>query len=165
MLPTWSRDGRWVYFASNRSGVFQTWKAPANEIGPAVQITKGGGFGGIESLDGRFLYYARNLLSSPIWRVPVQGGDELALPDPVRSLRLPENFAVGQDGIAFASSGDPMQRFDLNFYSFSTRQSQRIARIEHGLGNGMAISPDGRTLLFTTAELHSGDLVIVENFR
>ena len=58
-----------------------------------------------------------------------------------------------------------MQRFDLNFYSLSTRQSQRIARIEHGLGNGMAISPDGRTLLFTTAELHSGDLVIVENFR
>lgn len=26
VTPTWSRDGRSIYFASNRSGEFQTWK-------------------------------------------------------------------------------------------------------------------------------------------
>jgi Tol biopolymer transport system component len=30
VVPSWSRDGKWVYFASNRSGTFQVWKAPLN---------------------------------------------------------------------------------------------------------------------------------------
>ncbi len=29
--PTWSRDGRWIYFVSDRSGEWQVWKMPAGE--------------------------------------------------------------------------------------------------------------------------------------
>ena len=165
MLPSWSRDGRWIYFASDRTGTFQTWKMPAQGSGPAVQVTHGGGFGGTESKDGRFLFYARSLISSPIWRVPVGGGDEAPVAEGVQSLRLPQNFAVGRDGIAFAYSEDPMRWFELRFYRFSTRTVETVARVEHGLGNGMAISPDGRRLLFTAEELRSGDLIMVENFE
>lgn len=39
--PSWSRDGRWIYFGSNRSGQWQIWKAPAGG-GPAVQVTRSG---------------------------------------------------------------------------------------------------------------------------
>ena len=156
MLPGWSRDGAWIYFASDRT----------EDTGRrfAIQVTHGGGFGGTESPDGRFLFYARSLISSPVWRVPVGGGDETPLPGGVRSLRLPQNFAVGQDDIAFARSQDPMQRFELRFYRFSTGRVETIARVERGLGNGMAISPDGKVLLFTTGELRFGDLILVENF-
>ena len=28
-LPSWSRDGRFVYFSSNRSGRFEVWRVPA----------------------------------------------------------------------------------------------------------------------------------------
>lgn len=28
VLPTWSQDERWIYFASNRTGRFEVWKAP-----------------------------------------------------------------------------------------------------------------------------------------
>ena len=163
ILPGWSRDGRWIYFASDRSGTFQTWKMPADGPAPAVQITKGGGFGGTESPDGRFLYYSHTILTGPIWRVPVEGGEEVPIHDEVRSLRLPQNFAVGKHGIVFASSDDPMRRFELRLYSFSTRKTELIARIENGLGNGMSISPDGKALLFTTTGVHSGDLMMVDN--
>ena len=44
--PRWSRDGRWIYFHSNRSGEDQIWKIPA-EGGEAVQVTKQGGMGGV----------------------------------------------------------------------------------------------------------------------
>lgn len=42
-MPSWSRDGHWLYFASNRSGDDQVWRVPATG-GEAVQVTKQGGF-------------------------------------------------------------------------------------------------------------------------
>ncbi|MBS1857207.1 MAG: PD40 domain-containing protein [Acidobacteria bacterium] len=165
MLPSWSRDGRWIYFASDRSGTFQTWKIPADGSAPTVQVTRNGGFGGIESADGRFLFYGRAILSSPIYRMPVQGGDEVLVGDGVRSLRLPLNFAVDKDGIVFASSDDMTRRFELRRYLLASGKTELIARIGRGLGNGISLSPDGRSLLFTTMELRSGDLFMVENFR
>lgn len=165
MLPSWSRGGKWIYFASDRSGTFQTWKIAADGSTPAVQVTKNGGFGGIESADGRFLFYGKAILSSPIYRVPLQGGDEVPVGDGVRSLRLPLNFAVDKDGIIFASSDDMTRQFELRRYWFASGRTELIARIGSGLGNGMSLSPDGRSLLFTTMELRSGDLFMVENFR
>src|SRR6516225_7279261 len=50
VVPSWSRDGKWVYFASDRTGAWQTWKMPA-EGGQAVQVTKHGGFTAFESMD------------------------------------------------------------------------------------------------------------------
>jgi Tol biopolymer transport system component len=61
--PSWSRDGKFIYFGSNRSGDFQIWRTSAlseeTASQPAVQVTQGGGFRGFESADGRYLYYAK----------------------------------------------------------------------------------------------------------
>ncbi len=85
----------------------QIWKTAADGSPSGIQVTKGGGFGAVESADGQFLYYSRTLVSSPIWRVPVLGGEELPLNEEVRSLRLPRNFAVGEQGIYFAGAPIP----------------------------------------------------------
>jgi Tol biopolymer transport system component len=68
--PSWSRDGRWIYFDSSRTGEQQVWKIPANG-GEAIQVTRDGGFGPLESPDGNFLYYAKGLVSTSLWRVPL----------------------------------------------------------------------------------------------
>src|SRR5262249_59416746 len=80
IVPSWSHDGQWIYFCSKRSGSFQIWKMPASG-GPAIQITKQGGFDNVESPDGRFLYYAKGRGVPGIWRVPIQGGAEVPVPD------------------------------------------------------------------------------------
>jgi Tol biopolymer transport system component len=55
--PSWSRDGLWIYFHSNRGGgAFQVWKVPVGGGSP-VQVTKGTGLYGVESADGRSIYY------------------------------------------------------------------------------------------------------------
>jgi len=64
-----------------------------------------------------------------------------------------------------ASSCDPIRSFEIRLYSFSTRKTSLLARIDKGLGHGMTISPDGNALLFTTTEIHSGDLMMIENFQ
>jgi Tol biopolymer transport system component len=61
VVPSWSRDGHWVYFASDRTGDWQVWKI-AGTGGTAVQVTRHGGFAALESLDGNFCTTLNTLL-------------------------------------------------------------------------------------------------------
>jgi Tol biopolymer transport system component len=76
-LPSWSRDGKWIYFTSNRSGAYQVWKTPvdATDAG-AVKLTTGEAFNALESMDGGTLYFARSRFSSDIWQIPLAGDQE-----------------------------------------------------------------------------------------
>jgi Tol biopolymer transport system component/DNA-binding winged helix-turn-helix (wHTH) protein len=80
VVPSWSRDGRWIYFASTRTGRLEVWKVPAAG-GQAVQITKRGGFAAFESQDGKTLYYAKGIDIDGLWSVPVNGGHEAPVLD------------------------------------------------------------------------------------
>ena len=93
--PSWSRDGRWIYFGSNRSGEWQIWKT-LTYGGTAVQVTKKGGSEAFESSDGKDLYYVKQF-SAGIWKAPVQGGEETQVLDQgMESL-----WALTQQGIYF----------------------------------------------------------------
>ena len=77
--PNWSRDGKWIYFYSDRGGSVQLWKIQLDGR-PPVQVTKHGGVVATESADGRFLYYAKVDVPG-IWRMPLQGGEETLVLD------------------------------------------------------------------------------------
>ena len=56
-VPSWSRDGQWIYFASTRGGVNpDTWRVSPNG-GEAIRMTRNGGFQPQESSDGNYLFY------------------------------------------------------------------------------------------------------------
>lgn len=67
-FPRWSRDGRSLYFTSDRSGRFEIWKMAADGSSQ-VQITRNGGYVGQESLDGKYLYFGK-YDAAGIWRWP-----------------------------------------------------------------------------------------------
>ena len=73
--PSWSHDGKWIYFGSNRTGMHQIWKM-SPDTKRAVQVTKHGGVAPLESWDGKTIYYAMPLGENGIWKVPVEGGEE-----------------------------------------------------------------------------------------
>jgi dipeptidyl aminopeptidase/acylaminoacyl peptidase len=141
--PSWSRDGRWIYFGSNRSGISQIWKAPA-QGGGAVQITKtNGGHEAFESPDGQFVYYAK--LNAPgIFKTSVGGGEETRVIDQVR-MGL---WAVTSQGICFfdmrSSAGAATK-----FYDFATRRQRVVHQFPKqttiDIGNtSISVSPDGQ---------------------
>ncbi len=164
VVPSWSHDGRWIYFASNRTGRQQVWKAPA-EGGPAVQVTQNGGFAAFESPDGRFVYYAK-FTEPGIWRVPVEGGEETLVLD----LLQPGfwgYWAVVEEGIYFLNA-EAKPRPAIEFYRFATRRAMRVFVPEkdpvYG-APGLALSPDGRWILYLQRDQTQSDIMLVENFR
>lgn len=161
--PSWSRDGRWVYFSSTRSGDYQVWKVPV-EGGEAVRVTKhGSGREAFESLDGRFVYYhkASSRIGS-IWRVAVEGGEEKQILD-----QVPEGYwSVAEQGIYLLNTkATPLA---IILYSFATGQVRKIVAVERApqwITPGLAVSPDGRWILYAQVDQQDSDIMLVENFR
>src|SRR2546426_129280 len=132
--------------------------------GEAVQVTRNGGTVGIESRDGKLLYYAKGRSGTSLWKVPVSGGEETQV---LKSLAGSEDFAVVDTGIYFIPAlPSPTSSSSIQFFSFATRKLSPIATIENPapLG-GLDVDPDGRWILYTQVEYRGSELMLVENFR
>ena len=120
-IPSWSRDGEWVYFGSKLSGTEQLWKMPVRG-GRPKQITKKGGTAGVESPDGKYLYYRKN--DDPgLWKVPVDGGEEARV---IPSI-CPQYFAVTRRGIYFFSG---WYNPTIQFFNFATGRTETVEDLQ-----------------------------------
>jgi len=71
-VPRWSRDGRWIYFASPRTGEWNVWRAAAAADSQRVeQVTVGGAVAAQESADASLLYLVRPDTTG-IWKLPLE---------------------------------------------------------------------------------------------
>ena len=167
VVPSWSRDGRWVYFASNRTGVYQIWKVPA-EGGHAIQVTKGGGFHGHESLDGRQLYYAKSPNQPGLWKVPVDGGEETPVMESLHG-GFWGYWEVTGSGIYYVDRRETERggfRYFLNFRDFRFNRDRQVLAFEkRPFNSGLAISPDGRWCLYAQADQSETDIMLVDEFH
>jgi Tol biopolymer transport system component len=163
--PSWSRDGRWLYFDSARTGEQQVWKMPA-EGGDAIQVTRDGGYAPLESPDGKFLYYTKNLGATTLWRFPVDGGQATKV---LEDLSTYLNLAILDNGIYFVPLQDAVAGHSIQFLNLATNQIRPVANFETPLGSraegGLAVSPDGRWILYSKTDRIGAELRIVENFH
>jgi dipeptidyl aminopeptidase/acylaminoacyl peptidase len=164
VVPSWSRDGRWIYFASDRTGgSYEVWKMPSTG-GSAVQVTRHGGFAAFESPDGRFLYYAKGLTVPGLWRIPTGGGEEIKL---LGSLEAGYwgYWAVVENGVYYL---DTTTKPGIAFFDITTHRITRVFDLENRPARedpGLAVSPDKRTILYTQLDSSNSDILLVENFR
>ncbi len=164
VVPSWSRDGRWVYFASNRSGRYEVWKKPAAGGNP-VQLTRQGGFAAFEGPEGKHLYFTRNGLSG-LWRMPLAGGEA------ERFSHLPQPgywgyWSVSSQGI-FVLDASIESRPSIEFVPFSGTEVRTVAVLRKKVPiayPGMTISADGNLLLFNRVDVAQSDILVAENFR
>jgi len=80
MDPALSPDGRWLAYATNRTGRHEVWVQRYPE-GVAVRVSRDGGFEPHWSADGHELYY---LQGDAVLAVSVQTGDDLSFSAPTK---------------------------------------------------------------------------------
>ena len=98
--PSWSHDGKWIYFTSSRSGQWEIWKMPANG-GAALQVTTEGGYLPEETSDGRAVYYVKP--NKPgLFRAAAEGGAEVQV---LPWLPNPQSWALASSGLYFLAAG------------------------------------------------------------
>jgi dipeptidyl aminopeptidase/acylaminoacyl peptidase len=165
VLASWSRDGRFIYFTSNRSGHQEVWKI-RSEGGQPVQVTRSGGMNGVESPDGRELYYSKNTASG-LWRMPLPGGRETEV---VKETVFLHAWTLGRHGIYFATHRDVVfgrrNVFTVHYQDFETGHATPLFQAEGSERyQGLAVSPDETWLVFGKAPAWQTELMLVENFR
>ena len=115
-IPSFSRDGKWIYFNSNRGGENQIWKLPAAG-GEPRRVTYNTGNVALESIDGGWLYYTLFRSPSSLWRIPASGGPAEKILDSIHSSR---SFDVVEQGIYYL---EPSHRAG---YGFSSSTSAHV---------------------------------------
>ena len=167
-VPSWSRDGRRIYFASDRSGQFQVWRVPASgeDASNAQQVTHQGGFGpALESADGKSLYYTvpdhwntgERATGGTVWKILIGGGEA----EPVLQSVSWADWDITVEGIYYVD-----QERSANFLSFDDGTVTHVANLAYPRFGAPAfsVSADGRWVLSAQVEVEL-DIMLGENFR
>jgi hypothetical protein len=167
--PNWSHDGKWIYFYSGHDpGAYQLWKTPFAG-GPPVRVTTNGGVYAIESEDGEFLYYAK-ITECRVWKRSLETGQESRLP--INICDFPINvsewfgWVVVRDGIYFLNLRF-LPNGRIEFFDFAQGQSIPIFALDKPASEfgGLALSPDGKSLLFGQKEFDESYIMVIKSFR
>ena len=168
-VPSWSGDGRWIYFGSTRAGVIaDTWRISPNG-GEAIRLTHNGSFEPRESPDGRYLLYLDRPpaglaigRTARLMRLPLGGGHEEQVFEGVR----PFLWSVTDSGIVFVTREADFDAIDV--YRFSDQRVSRVGRLGFripGIYTHMTVSRDGRWALATKMARLDTDLMRLDKFR
>lgn len=161
IVPRWSVDGKSLFFASNRSGGWQSWKLslPAGQL---ERVTTNGGYVAMESPDRRWIYFTKSDMSG-LWRIPAGGGSE------ARVLSQPRGgywgyWFVARRGIYVLDSDPPKPH--IVFYDFATEKTATIATLDRYPPPyaGISVDENEKELLITDERNVGSHITLVENY-
>jgi hypothetical protein len=127
--------------------------------GTAERITRNGALYPVISSDGTTLLHSKTERRSPLFTLSV-GGTEQQIVDCVQLRAL----AVVSGGLYYMGCGTdrvPLYRRDTAPGTTQTLGTVKAA----GCCMGLAVSPDGKTILFARTVTVGADLLLFENFR
>ena len=165
LSPSWSHDGKWLFFASKSGNEpFQIWKMHLPD-GLPVKVTRNGGISPVQSTDGRFLYYSKYERGG-VWRLSLEAGQPTEETEVISDLpgEAWADWALGSDGIYYLKE-DRSPGGWFNFYEFASAKTIPLWHLERKSGWGLSLSPDGRSVVYVQNEFAESNIMLVKNFR
>lgn len=168
VLPWWASDGKSIYYAADHSGDWQIWQQRLDGGSP-VRFTRNGGFAPRQSADGAWLYYTHGPDKGGLYRMPAAGGNEEPV-IPTLESALWGNWGLAGDLVFFFEALDPSTGFraaiiEQHLPSGRRREVHRIPRLPARFDTGLAVSPDGKEILYAQLDRGGSDLFLIDGFR
>ena len=157
---SWSRDGAWIYFGSNREDDMQVWKMRPEPGAPALRVTRGGGYAPVESADGKTLYYARAGPPWSLWKVPTEGGEETVVLPHIVNWGA---FDVTAAYLYYLTAAD--RKGQLRRRRLSDGSDELLLVLEKPYAFGVAAAPDDSAVLWGQLDHHSSELMLIERLE
>jgi Tol biopolymer transport system component/DNA-binding winged helix-turn-helix (wHTH) protein len=162
-LPSWSRDGRWIYFVHGEDARESAiWKV-SSEGGRAVRIAETEATYPLESPDGQYVYFAHK---RKLWRVRTDASAEQEVEGMPELQANGDTWVPTGSGIYFLA--DAKHHTEVDFFDFNSQKVRRVFTLGKSLpgwAGGVSISSDGKWLLYPQLDGSSSDLMMIENWK
>jgi Tol biopolymer transport system component len=166
--PSWSRDGRWIYYMdADAAGVTQLWRISAEGGGSGQQLTTDGGMDPFESMDGKWLYY---IGSHDLHRMPAAGGQwTRVIADRISAgwwtvtaagIFYADIEVPGLPGRVTNKGPKPVYRWDPE-----SGRTEEVARIDGQIiapTPDFCVSPDGLAMVYSRLEISISQIRMID---
>jgi Tol biopolymer transport system component/DNA-binding winged helix-turn-helix (wHTH) protein len=156
-LPVWSADCRWILASDGRESLYRV----PSDGGEAQLFTSRHSYMAAVIGD-RVVFNVTEADGVTLWMKPLEGGEETRIPGLPR-LAYVDSWAATEQSIYFTDSTrvpPGLRRYD--FATASTPFATEIVEPTALGGLGLAVSRDGKSVLFTHTEDTQSDLVLAQ---
>ena len=171
--PSWSHDGRWVYFSWDQQSGRDIWRVPSGGGARERMTAQGSGLTAVESLDGKTLFYQSRApgrphepTNAPLLAQSLAGG----APREIAACVMSTAFAAGEAGVYYVpcadhatSGGDP--EVVVVAHTGQISRLGRLERYQNTMPASFTVSRDGQAILYGRLVSASEDLMLIENFK
>jgi Tol biopolymer transport system component/DNA-binding winged helix-turn-helix (wHTH) protein len=161
IFPTWSRDGKSLYFRSDRDGHPRIWRIElsAQRSEPLLEFDA---LYAIEDETGDGLYVAETGRPPALTHVNLR----TRVRRPVfLGIASPTAIATSRRGVYFLTAPDPAGRSELRFLPRGASTSITLRRIERPVDSGLGVSEDGSVVIYSQVDQEESTLVLVEGVK
>jgi Tol biopolymer transport system component len=158
-LPAWSEDCHWLFASDGHDALY---RLPAAG-GDAVRVTDQASWYSFVK-GGKLFFNVKQPKGVALWSVAVNGGSGVPV-DAMPELPYTESWTATARGIYYTDSNSNPP--SVNFYDFARKSTKKVMRLPQRPtpSGGLAVSPDGRWLLYTQTDDDQSDIMLVDHFR
>jgi Tol biopolymer transport system component/DNA-binding winged helix-turn-helix (wHTH) protein len=164
-MPSWSHDGKWIYFVSHENAGWNVYRCPATG-GEALRLAtlprSEWGLYPTESFDGETLYLASSNAKPSLYAVDLKKPGTTPVVENLPGIQKGSLWTITPEGIYFVPADAPKS---ISYFSRQTNRVRKIFESDQRLWDGLSVSPDGRWLLYTQVDEENQDIMLVDHFR